>query len=65
MPNQKTKFENIVAKGEIAPMEQFLLLPQCFHLYLGVSFWIVPTNDVYKEIDEMLSAPEFVHLGMG
>ena len=27
-------FENIVAKNEIAHYEQFLLLPQCFQLYL-------------------------------
>ena len=27
------EFENIVAKGEIADNEQFLLLPQCFQLY--------------------------------
>ena len=27
---QKTVFENIVGKGEIAPNEEFLLFPQCF-----------------------------------
>ena len=30
MPLQQTTFENIVAKGEIAHDEQFLLLQQCF-----------------------------------
>ena len=29
---QKTAFENIVGKGEIARNEQFLLCPQCFQL---------------------------------
>ena len=30
--HQQTDFENIVAKGEIACNEQFLLFPQCFQL---------------------------------
>ena len=30
MHQQQTAFENIVAKGEIAHNEQFLLFPQCF-----------------------------------
>ena len=29
-------FENIVAKGEIAHDEQFLLWPQCFQFYLTI-----------------------------
>ena len=29
---QRTAFENIVGKGEIARYEQFLLFPQCFLL---------------------------------
>ena len=33
MPLQQTIFENSVAKEEIAHDEQFLLLPQCVHLY--------------------------------
>ena len=33
MHQQKTAFENIVGKGEIARYEQFLLFPQCFLLY--------------------------------
>ena len=32
MQEQKTAFENIVGKGEIARNEQFLLFPQCFKL---------------------------------
>ena len=31
---QQTTFENIATKEEIARDEQFLLLPQCFQLYL-------------------------------
>ena len=31
---EKTAFENIVGKGEIARNEQFLLFPQCFLHYL-------------------------------
>ena len=30
MHQQRTAFENIVGKGEIAHNEQFLLFPQCF-----------------------------------
>ena len=33
-------YENIVAKGEIAHDEQFLLLPQCFQLFSRVSLII-------------------------
>ena len=29
---QQMTFENIVAQGEIAHNEQFLIFPQCFHL---------------------------------
>ena len=32
LTHQQTTFENIVAKGEIAHDEQFLLWPQCFQL---------------------------------
>ena len=32
MHQQKTTFENIVGKREIARNEQFLLFPQCFQL---------------------------------
>ena len=32
MHQQQTAFENIVGKEEIAHIEQFLLLPQCFLL---------------------------------
>ena len=32
MHQQQTAFENIVGKGEIARIEQFLLFPQCFLL---------------------------------
>ena len=31
---QQTTFENIVTRGDIAHNEQFLILPQCFQLYL-------------------------------
>ena len=33
-PPQQTTFENFVTKGGIAQNEQFLLLPQCFQLYI-------------------------------
>ena len=33
-PLQQTTFEDILTKGEVAQYEQFLLLPQCFHLFL-------------------------------
>ena len=32
MHQQKAAFENIVGKGEIAHIKQFLLFPQCFQL---------------------------------
>ena len=34
---QQMTFENIAAKGEIAHDDQFLLLPQCFQLYLIIT----------------------------
>ena len=36
LSNLQTHFENIVAKGEIAHDEQFLLWPQCFQIYLTI-----------------------------
>ena len=49
-------FENIVAKGEIAPMDQFLLLSQCFQLYLEASYWIVPVNGVLYNLENVSSS---------
>ena len=39
MDNQWLKVENIVAKGEIAHHEQFLLLPQCFQKSSASEAW--------------------------
>ena len=38
---QQTTFENMVAKGEIAHDEQFLLWPQCFQLYLTIQLFFM------------------------
>ena len=37
-PLQQMTFENIVAKGEIAHHEQFLILPLCFQIYAIILF---------------------------
>ena len=37
MHPQQTTFENIVTKEGIAQNEQFLLLPQCFQLFLIIT----------------------------
>ena len=36
---QQTSFENIVTIGDIAQNKQFLLLPQCFHIF--IVFYII------------------------
>ena len=40
-------FENIVAKGEIAHDEQFLLRPQCFQLYLSNKLFLMEIFQVF------------------
>ena len=50
----KTAFENIVGKGEIARNEQFLLFPQCLILIQIILF---PFVDIYDTI--ALFAAEF------
>ena len=45
-PLQRRTFENIVAKGEIAHDEQFVLLPQCFQLFLYII--TLSFTDIFK-----------------
>ena len=52
--------KRFVAKGEIAPSEQYLLLPQSFHLYLTISHLSVIVTWVFTKIDLLLSSPKIL-----
>ena len=56
MHQQKTAFENIAGKEEIACNEQFLLFPQCFLLNQKISSPFVNIFDIISlfaaELDE-------------
>ena len=55
-------FENIMTKGRIAKNEQFLLLPQCFQLFLV----IIPTFiEVFRVFPWMFSKSSAVDLYVG
>ena len=54
MHAQKTAFENIVGKKEIARNEQFLLFPQCFLLDKKIVFPFVNIYDIISLLAAML-----------
>ena len=54
MHAQKTAFENIVGKKEIARNEQFLLFPQCFLLDKKIVFPFVNIYDIISLFAAML-----------
>ena len=53
-------FENIVTKGEIAQNKQFLLLPQCFHIFSVIIPSFVEFFPVFA-----WRFSDLVHVGMG
>ena len=46
---QQMSFENIVAKGDIAHNEQFLLLPQFFLLYSIIKLLFIEISHSFAE----------------
>ena len=56
MHQQKTAFENIVGKGEIARNEQFLLFPQCFLLNQIIVSSFVHSFDIISLIASELTS---------
>ena len=58
MHQQKTAFENIVGKGEIARNEQFLLFPQCFLLNQKIVFPFVNIYDITSLFVAELEEPK-------
>ena len=61
----QTTFENILAKGEIAHNEQFLLWPQCFQLYLSIKLSFIEIFQVFVTMFSKLSAADFLYVGKG
>ena len=59
----QTTFENIVAKGEIAHDEQFLLWPQCFQLYLTVKLSFKEILQVFFTMFSKSFAADLVYVG--
>ena len=57
MHQQKTSFENIVGKEEIARNEQFLLFPQCFLLNQEIIFPFVNIFDIIPLFAAELEEP--------
>ena len=55
----QTTFENIVAKGEIAHDEQFLLWPQYFQLYLMIKLSFMEIFQVFFTMFSKSSAADF------
>ena len=58
-------FENIVAKGEIAHDEQFILRLQCFQLYLTIKLLFMETFQVSVTICSESSAVDLLYVGKG
>ena len=61
----QTTFENIVAKCEIAHDEQFLLLPQCFQLYLTIKQSVLEIFQVFVTMFSILSAAVVLYMYVG
>ena len=65
MPLQQTTFENIVAKGEIAHDEQFILLSQCFQLNSIINIQLKHFLLNFVKMFSKSSAAECLDLGKG
>ena len=59
MHQQRTAFENIVGKEEIAPNEQFLLFTQCFLLNQKIVCSFVNIYDIISLFAAELAEPKF------
>ena len=62
---QQTTFENIVARDEIAQNKQFLLLSQCFQLYLITLLSFFEILHVFPSMFQMSYAAELLYVGKG
>ena len=58
-------FENIVAKGEIAHDQQFLLWPQSFQLYLIIKLSFMEIFQVFVTMFSKSSAADLLYVGKG
>ena len=58
-------FENIVTKEEIYQNEQFLLLPQCFQLFLIINLSFMEIFHVFLNMFQMLAAADLLYVGKG
>ena len=58
MHQQQTALENIVGKGEIARIEQFLLFPQCFQLNQIIVYPLVCIFDIVSLFAAELEEPK-------
>ena len=58
MHQQQTDFENIVEKGEIARIEQFLLFPQCVLLSQKFVSSLVIFYDIISLFTAQLEEPK-------
>ena len=65
MHKQKTSFENIVGKEEIARNEQFLLFPQCFLLNQKIVSPFVNIFDIISLFAAELEGPKIDMWGKG
>ena len=55
-------FEDIVAKGNIAQIEQYFLWPQCFQLYSIEIFKFSETFQIFVHMFEKSSAVDLVQV---
>ena len=62
MHQQRTAFENIIGKGEIALNEQFLLFPQCFLLNQIIVSPFVHILDTISLFAAELEKPKIWHI---
>ena len=65
MHQQRTAFENIVGKGEIARDEQFLLFSQCFQLNQVIVSLFVHVFDIKSLFAAELEEPKIGISGTG
>ena len=65
MHQQKTAFENIVEKEEIARNDQFLLFPQCFQLNQIIVSLFVHIFDIISLFAAELEDPKIGMWGKG
>ena len=58
-------FENIVAKGEIAHDDKFLLWPQSFQLYLTIKLSFMEIFQVFVTVFSKSPAADLLYVGKG